>query len=242
MANAPLISVTDLIKTYGKGDSAVRALRGVSLSIQAGEWVTITGPSGSGKTTLLNVLGALDAHYTGSVQISGEELGQLSDRRLSRFRGETLGFVFQSFNLLPHLSVIENVTLPGFFTRSKGRENRARAVDLLGRVGLADKRDALPDQLSGGQQQRVAVARALFNRTRLLLCDEPTGALDRASSAQVMDLFGSLNQDEAITLIVVTHQAEIGRRAQRAIHLVDGKITYDGPSDGLYDGDSGGQP
>jgi len=222
--SSPLIQVADLRRTYGKGPAAVEALRGVSFDIQAGEWVSITGASGSGKTTLLNVLGALDANYSGSVKLRGEELRGLSDRRLSRLRGETIGFVFQQFQLLPHLSVLENVSVPGFFRPSTRAENQARAGDLLARVGLADKRDAYPTQLSGGQQQRVAIARALFNRPSLLLCDEPTGALDKASGERVMSLFKALNEDEAIALVVVTHQDRIAALGSRAIVLEDGRV------------------
>ena len=216
--SSPLIQVADLRRTYGKGPAAVEALRGVSFDIQAGEWVSITGASGSGKTTLLNVLGALDANYSGSVKLRGEELRGLSDRRLSRLRGETIGFVFQQFQLLPHLSVLENVSVPGFFRPSTRAENQARAGDLLARVGLADKRDAYPTQ------QRVAIARALFNRPSLLLCDEPTGALDKASGERVMSLFKALNEDEAIALVVVTHQDRIAALGSRAIVLEDGRV------------------
>ena len=221
---ASVIAIHNLTKTYGRGSGAVKALRGVDLSIGEQEWVSIVGPSGSGKTTLLNIIGALDANYSGSVKVRGAELRTLPDRQLSRFRGETLGFVFQQFNLLPHLSVLENVSVPGFFNNSGARENKRHAVDLLDRVGLSEKIRALPNQLSGGQQQRVAIARALFNRAKILLCDEPTGALDTASGRQVMELFSSLNREEGITLIVVTHQPYISDMSQRIIHLEDGRI------------------
>lgn len=222
-----VISIDGLKKTYGHGHSKVEALRGVSLAIGRGEWVSIMGPSGSGKTTLLNVVGALDQGYMGSVRLLGEELRRLSDRKLSRLRGQKLGFVFQQFNLLPHLTVLENVAVPAFFSRKQSKQTRDRAVSLLDRVGLSDKHDALPDQLSGGQQQRVAIARALLNQTRVLLCDEPTGALDKASGAQIMDLFGSLNRDEGLTLIVVTHQPDISAMGDRVVHLEDGLIVSD---------------
>jgi putative ABC transport system ATP-binding protein len=238
-APPPLIAVRDLVKTYGRGPAAVHALRGVSFDIRAGEWVSVMGHSGSGKTTLLNVLGALDAHYDGSVQLEGRELKRLGDTALSRFRGRSIGFVFQLFNLLPHLSVTENVMVPGVFGHEGARRAaRDRANELLVRVGLADKLDARPNQLSGGQQQRVAIARALFNQTRILLCDEPTGALDRESGDQILDLFASLNVSDGITLIVVTHEDYIGQRAQRTLELADGRLvaeTAHGPEDAPSD-------
>ena len=231
-----VISIEGLKKTYGHGDSRVEALRGVSITIDRGEWVSIMGPSGSGKTTLLNVIGALDQGYTGSVRLLGEELRSLSDTKLSRVRGQKLGFVFQQFNLLPHLTVIENVAVPAFFCRAQRKQTRDRAASLLDRVGLSDKHDALPDQLSGGQQQRVAIARALLNQTRVLLCDEPTGALDKASGAQIMELFGSLNRDEGLTLIVVTHQPYISTLGDRVIQLEDGLIVSDEAADAVEEG------
>ncbi len=224
---APVIAVRDLRRTYGKGAGAVEALRGVSFTIAPGEWVSIMGPSGSGKTTLLNVLGALDARYAGSVRIAGEELRSLRDGRLSKHRGQSIGFVFQQFNLLPHLSVLENVVVPGFFNASGAAENLARARVLLERVGLGDKLDALPSQLSGGQQQRVAIARALLNRAGILLCDEPTGALDRQSGESVMALFSSLNAEEGLALVVVTHQRYIAEFGERIIRLEDGRVVAD---------------
>jgi putative ABC transport system ATP-binding protein len=226
-----LIAVERLAKTYGRGTTACRALRGVSFDIAEGEWVSVMGPSGSGKTTLLNVLGALDAHYEGSVRIGGRELKRLGDAELSRFRGETIGFVFQHFNLLPHLSTLENVMIPGAFGR-RNRSTRRRATELLERVGLADKLGVRPQQLSGGQQQRVAIARALFNHTRIILADEPTGALDRQAGAQILDLFASLNQEDGISVIVVTHEPYISARAPRILRLEDGLLVSDGPSDG----------
>ena len=227
-----VIAIRDLTKTYGRGSGAVKALRGVNLSITEQEWVSIVGPSGSGKTTLLNVIGALDANYSGSVKVRGEELRTLSDRLLSRFRGETLGFAFQQFNLLPHLSVLENVSVPGFFNKSGARGNKQHALELLERVGLSDKVRALPNQLSGGQQQRVAIARALFNRAKILLCDEPTGNLDTTSGHQVMDLFASLNREEGITLIVVTHQPYISEMSERIVRIEDGRVVEATAADG----------
>jgi putative ABC transport system ATP-binding protein len=224
-APAPLIAVRDLHKTYGRGAATCHALRGLSFDIEAGEWVSIMGRSGSGKTTLLNVLGALDAHYEGSVKLDGRELKRLGDTALSRFRGRTIGFVFQTFNLLPHLSVTENVMIPGVF--GPAGASRERALSLLHRVGLAEKRDVRPNQLSGGQQQRVAIARALFNEARILLCDEPTGALDHASGRQILDLFASLNADEGITLIVVTHEDYIGQRSRRTLEIADGQLVLE---------------
>ena len=237
-ANQSLISVSDLHKTYGRGTAACHALRGVSFDIDKGEWVSITGPSGSGKTTLLNVLGALDAQYDGSVRIDGRELKSLNDKELSGFRGQTIGFVFQHFNLLPHLSVTENVMIPGCFMPSR-RDALRRASNLLERVGLGDKLNVRPTELSGGQQQRVSIARALFNKTKLLLCDEPTGALDREAGQQIMRLFTSLNETEDITLIIVTHEGYISRLAQRVLRLVDGRLVDDDSSDTRDTGDIG---
>lgn len=231
------IEVQDLRKTYGKGSAATKALRGVSFTIESGEWVSIVGTSGSGKTTLLNVLGALDAHYQGTISIGGQELKKLGDRALSRFRSGTIGFVFQSFNLLPHLTALDNVMLPGLFASAKSRPEqtgggerkagRARGLDLIQRVGLKGRADARPTELSGGEQQRVAVARALFNNTKLLLCDEPTGALDSKTGNQVMELFASLNRKEGITLVVVTHEGYISEMADRVIRFDDGLIVSD---------------
>ncbi|MBN1944691.1 MAG: ABC transporter ATP-binding protein [Bradymonadales bacterium] len=221
---SPLIEVIDLHKVYGRAANACVALRGISTSIQAGEWVSIVGPSGSGKTTLLNILGALDARYQGTVRIDGHELKSLRDRALSTFRGQTIGFIFQHFNLLPHLSVVDNVMVPAFFSTQPHQEAKQRAWELLKRVGIKDKGTAQPNQLSGGQQQRVSIARALFNRTRILLCDEPTGALDQESGRQIMELFRSLNQADGITLVVVTHEPYIAQMAHRIIRLEDGRI------------------
>lgn len=236
------IEVQDLRKTYGRGSAATKALRGVSFAIDSGEWVSIVGTSGSGKTTLLNVLGALDAHYEGQITIGGQELKKLGDRALSRFRSGTIGFVFQSFNLLPHLTVLDNVMLPALFSSSKSNQNNApridtarkpeptgreRGLDLIQRVGLEGRDNARPTELSGGEQQRVAVARALFNNTQLLLCDEPTGALDSTTGNQVMELFASLNREEGITLIVVTHEEYISEMADRVIRFDDGLIVSD---------------
>lgn len=219
-----LIEVVDLHKTYGRGAAACVALRGITATVEKGEWISIMGPSGSGKTTLLNILGALDAQYSGTVQINGQELKRLKDRTLSRFRSETIGFVFQQFNLLPHLSVVDNVMVPGFFTSSSLTDPKQRAWALLERVDLSDKGRARPFELSGGQQQRVAIARSLFNRPQVLLCDEPTGALDHESGQQVMDIFRSLNESDGITLVVVTHEPYISEMAHRIIHLEDGLI------------------
>jgi putative ABC transport system ATP-binding protein len=221
--STPLVCIEHLSKRYGRGPAACQALSDVSFNIDKGEWISIMGPSGSGKTTLLNIIGALDAHYQGSVRIGDQELRGLSDKKLSRFRGQTLGFIFQQFNLLPHLSVLENVQVPGFFNSIAGNQSRERATGLLERMSLSDKLKSRPTELSGGQQQRVAIARALFNRANLLLCDEPTGALDKASGDSIMELFTSLNRDEQLTLIVVTHEEHIGRMGERIIQLEDGR-------------------
>lgn len=219
-----IIAVDDLSRTYRTGRDECSALRNISFSVTRGSWTSITGPSGSGKTTLLNIIGALDAHYKGSVKVCGEELRTLNDLQLSRFRGGRLGFIFQQFCLLPHLTILENISLPGFFNPSTGRVEANRANELLERVDLSDKGHVYPSQLSGGQQQRVAIARALYNRAEILLCDEPTGALDTHNSEEVMALFQELNREENLTILVVTHLAHIARMGNHGLQLESGTL------------------
>ncbi len=212
-------------RAWCRGPQAIHALRDISLTIEGGEFVSISGPSGSGKSTLLNVLGALDRGYTGSVRIADVEPRALRDRALSAFRSRTVGFVFQSFHLLPHLTVLENVLVPTTFAGTEGAEERARA--LLARVGLDARLDARPGELSGGQQQRVAIARALVNRPKLVLCDEPTGSLDEATGRDILALLRQVNDEDAATLIIVTHEPHIANAARRRIVLRDGNIAED---------------
>ena len=219
-----MIELTDIARVYGKGESAASALRGVSLAIEGGAFVRIVGTSGSGKTTLLNVIGGLDSGYTGTAVVDGKDLRAMDDRDLSRFRNETVGFVFQHFHLLEHLDARHNVALADFFTSRDGGDPLRRAAEVLERVGLGDKMGSRPSQLSGGQKQRVAVARSLFNRPRLILADEPTGNLDTRTSGQIIGLLESLNRDDQLTVVVVTHEAPLFHKATQTIRLEDGRI------------------
>jgi putative ABC transport system ATP-binding protein len=221
-----LIEIRDLHKTYDSGDVKVHALRGVSLDIEAGESVAIMGSSGSGKSTLMNILGCLDRPTSGSYRLDGEEVARLSRDRLADIRNRTLGFVFQSFNLLARTSAVENVELPLVYAGVGRRERRARALEALERVGLAARSDHRPGQLSGGQQQRVAIARALVTRPRVILADEPTGNLDSATSVEIMAVLADLVAS-GITVVLVTHEADIAAHAARVIDVRDGLILSD---------------
>jgi putative ABC transport system ATP-binding protein len=205
-------------KSYG----AEPVLRDVTLSVEPGELLSLVGRSGSGKSTLLHLLGGLDRRYRGTVEVLGNDLGKLDDRALARLRNAEIGFVFQSFNLLDHLSVRENVALPAHFSPSL-KEAHARADEALLRVGMADRKEARPGELSGGQKQRVAIARALFGRPKLLLADEPTGNLDSDTGQQIIELFQKLN-GEGLTLIVVTHEERVSKAARRVLRLDDGRL------------------
>ncbi len=213
-----VIEVRGITKRYGDA----LALADVTLSVAEGDFISVVGTSGSGKTTLLNIIGGLDRTYEGEVRVAGRDLRALSDVQLSAFRNETIGFVFQHFHLLPHLSCRENVLLPSFFAR----EARAvpDAAEVLRRVGLADKVDAMPGRLSGGQKQRVALARALLHRPKIMLCDEPTGNLDRKTGEQILELLASLNREEGITLVIITHEEHISRAARRVVHIESGRL------------------
>jgi putative ABC transport system ATP-binding protein len=216
-------------KRYGTARADEPALVGIDLDIVAGEHVALLGPSGSGKTTLLNLIGGLDRAYEGTVSVNAIDLAPLSDAALARIRSSTIGFVFQHYGLLDHLSVVDNVTLPGAFGDDVARtrvESTARAMQLLERVGIAHKATALPPTLSGGQRQRVAVARALFNHPKLLLCDEPTGSLDTHTGAGVIRLLEALNA-EGVTLVTVTHDARVASSARRVVRLEDGRVVED---------------
>ncbi|BDX00843.1 ABC transporter ATP-binding protein [Maricaulis maris] len=221
-----LIECRNLVKTYTMGDQTVHALNGVSLDIEAGEYVAIMGTSGSGKSTLMNLLGALDQPTSGQLHIAGEDVRSLGPDAVSRFRNRTIGFVFQQFNLLPRTSAVENAGLPLIYSGLPHAERVKRAMARLEQVGLGDRTDHHPAQLSGGQQQRVAIARSLVNDPKILLADEPTGALDSKTSDDIMAIFDQLNR-EGITVILVTHEQEVADHARRQIVFRDGNIVED---------------
>ena len=223
---APLISARALTRVYRLGGGDVHALRGVDCDIARGEYAAVMGPSGSGKSTFMNMLGALDAPSGGGLTIAGQSLAGRKPDELAKFRNETVGFVFQQFNLLPRTTALDNVALPLVYRGLGAAERRARAAECLERVGLGERMDHHPSQLSGGQQQRVAIARALANAPKILLADEPTGALDSKTSEDVMDIFEELNAG-GITIILVTHEADVGARARRRIVFRDGVIVED---------------
>jgi putative ABC transport system ATP-binding protein len=218
-----LLRACDLHRDYTLEGEQVHAVRGVSLEIEAGEYVAVVGPSGSGKSSLLNLLGAIDRPTSGRVLIDGRDVGTMSDREVTSFRLRHIGFVFQRFYLLPILSARENVELPVAEAGVPAAERRARASELLAYVGLAARARHRPSQLSGGEQQRAAIARALANRPALLLADEPTGELDAHTGAEIIELFDRLNRD-GVTVLVVTHDEELARAARRVIHMRDGAI------------------
>ena len=221
-----LIELTDVSKMYDQSEGRA-ALDGVSLTIEAGELTAVMGPSGSGKSTLLNLIAGLDRPTRGQVVVDGIDVGRLGEARLARFRRERLGFIFQFFNLLPNLTVLDNVLLPAELVGTRAREATAKARDLLAQLGMADKENDYPGRLSGGQRQRAAIARALINRPAVILADEPTGALDSRSGDHVMDVIEELNQGGQ-TVLLVTHDAKVaGRYAQRIISLRDGSVEDD---------------
>jgi len=224
----PVLRLEDVTKIYRMGSVEVAALNGVSLEISAGEMVSIMGPSGSGKSTLMNVIGCLDVPTSGKYYLDGADVGSLSDNRLSEIRGRQIGFVFQTYNLLPRLTARANVELPLVYTSSRRR--RRLALDALDKVGLADRAGHKPTELSGGQQQRVGIARALVKEPRILLADEPTGNLDSRSSEEIMALLKSLNRDQGHTVIIVTHEDDIARQTDRMVTVLDGKVVGDLPT------------
>jgi putative ABC transport system ATP-binding protein len=219
-----VVRTVELARRYKMGDSHVDALQGVDLEIARGEFVALVGPSGSGKSTVLNLIGGLDQPTSGEVWINGTELSSSDERTLTQHRRQHVGFVFQSFNLLPRLTAEENVALPLMFSGVPEAERRQRAKDLLRRVGLEQRLDHRPTQLSGGEQQRVAIARALVGRPALLLADEPTGNLDTTIGAEIMALLKELNQERGLTLLVVTHDPEVAAFANRIVKLRDGRV------------------
>ncbi|MGY5872819.1 MAG: ABC transporter ATP-binding protein [Candidatus Thorarchaeota archaeon] len=221
-----VLEVQDLKRTYQLGSIPVHALRGVSFQVNAGEFVSILGPSGSGKSTLLNMIGALDRPSAGTLSIRGTEVSTLNDNELAELR-QRVGFVFQFFNLISRLDAIGNVELPLTIASVPAKERRAKAEEMLEKVGLGDRMHHKPSELSGGERQRVAVARALVSDPSFLLMDEPTGNLDSVTAAEMMDLVETVNQDLGMTVIVVTHDPDVGNRARRKIRLVDGNIDSD---------------
>ena len=222
-----MIQLSEAKKIYGKGESTVHALSGITLTIQKGEFVAITGKSGCGKTTLLNIIGLLDNLTEGHYTLNGQDVRHLSDKAKARLRFQTFGYIFQSFNLLSSHTVAENVALPLGYAGVPKQERLARAAEMLRKVSLLDKMKAYPNELSGGQQQRVAIARALINHPPIILADEPTGNLDSRSSAQIMDILAEL-ADEGATLLLVTHDAGVARRAGRRVRMEDGGIGEEG--------------
>jgi putative ABC transport system ATP-binding protein len=219
----PVAELIHVSKVYGSGDTEVRALDDLSLTVQQGDYLAVMGTSGSGKSTAMNILGCLDRPSSGSYRLNGTEVDSLDDDQLADLRNQQLGFVFQQFHLLPQLSAIDNVMLPMIYARVPKEERRQRALAALDRVGLSNRVENKPNQLSGGQQQRVALARAIINEPAMLLADEPTGALDSDTTEEVLALFGDLNA-QGITILLVTHESEVGARADRVVHFRDGRI------------------
>ena len=215
-------------KSYVTNKVVNEVLKGIDLDIEAGEFVAIVGRSGSGKTTLLNIIGALDSQYEGSVEVDGKQLRQMSDVEVSAYRNQNIGFIFQSFHLLEYMTCVENVALPGEFSRGGQVLARsaalARAREVMADVELSEKCDALPNTLSGGQKQRVAIARALFSRPQMMICDEPTGNLDVATAQSILALFRRLNEERGITLVIVTHDLLISQACKRVINIHEGRI------------------
>jgi putative ABC transport system ATP-binding protein len=228
MAETAVIRTEHLSKQYETEAGPVPVLKDVNLEIRGGEFVAVMGPSGSGKSTFMNILGCLDLPTGGKYVLDGRDVATLDKNQLARLRNEVIGFVFQGYNLLPRASLADNVALPMVYAGAGRDQRNAMARDLLGRVGLASYERYAPNQISGGQQQRVAIARALINSPRLILADEPTGNLDSKTSYEIMKLFVALNREDGITIVLVTHEADIAAYAKRLVRFVDGRITHDG--------------
>ena len=225
-----ILNLQNIYKDYQQEKLVVPVLKDVSLTVEEGEYVAIMGPSGSGKTTLMNIIGCLDRPTSGTYELAGENVLKLKDRELSDLRLKSIGFVFQSFQLMPRESAVENVALPLSYAGVRKKERRSRATKALERVGLGDRVNFRPTQLSGGQKHRVAIARAMVNHPKILLADEPTGALDSKSGEQIMELFDSLNE-EGVTIVMITHDPKIAAKAKRIVRIIDGEI-YEGEEDG----------
>ena len=223
----PLIELKDIYKIYHMGDEEVRANDGITLNIGKGEFVAIVGKSGSGKSTLMNIIGALDVPTSGSYHLGGEDVSDMTDDQLAAIRNKMIGFIFQQYNLLPKLNLLENVELPLLYAGVGREERRDRAMESLEKVGLKEKWRNMPNQLSGGQQQRVSIARALAGTPSLILADEPTGALDSRTSSEVLDFLKQLNE-EGNTIVMITHDNSIAVEAKRVVRIHDGKINFDG--------------
>lgn len=228
-ARGPLIALTDIRKSYFNGDLETPVLHGVNVTINHGEFVAIMGQSGSGKSTLMNILGCLDTPTKGSYVLNGREVEKLSDNELAAVRNETIGFVFQGFNLLKRMPLVDNVALPLLYAGVNMMEARKRAAVKLQQTGLGEFLKRLPNQISGGQQQRVAISRALVCEPALILADEPTGNLDTATSSEIMNLFTRLNEEQGMSILIVTHEPDVAKYAKRLVRLKDGYVTYDGP-------------
>lgn len=224
-----VIEAENLTKTYQMGEVEVHALQEASLQVRPGEMVAIMGPSGSGKSTLMNILGCLDQPTSGHYRLVGVEVAELDDNRLANIRGQQIGFVFQSFNLLPRTSALHNVELPLIYAGVRWRQRHQRAAAALEMVGLGDRLHHRPNELSGGQQQRVAIARALVNNPAIIMADEPTGNLDSKSSEEIINIFQRLNEEQGITVIFVTHEPDIAAHTRRIVRLSDGRIVDDQP-------------
>ncbi|MDR7855103.1 ABC transporter ATP-binding protein [Tissierella sp.] len=224
-----ILKMTDLVKIYYLGGEELIALDKVNLTVNKGEFVSVLGPSGSGKSTLMNIIGCLDTPTSGSYTLAGEKVANLSQKELARIRNREIGFIFQSFQLLPRMSALQNVELPLVYAGVPAKERRRRSIAILDRVGLGDKLPNLPTQLSGGQQQRVAIARSVVTEPSILLADEPTGALDQKTGVQIMELFQELNH-EGRTIVMITHDKNIATHGNRIVNIVDGKM-FEGGGD-----------
>ena len=231
-----ILSMRGINKSYPLGEGSVQVLFDVNFDVRKKEFVSILGPSGSGKSTLMNIIGCLDTATSGSYVLNGQDIGSLKDRQLAKVRNSDIGFVFQQFQLLNRMTALDNVVLPLIYAKVPSKERRARATVLLNKVGLGDKMMNKPKQLSGGQQQRVAIARAMVTDPAIILADEPTGALDQKTGAQIMDLFEQLNK-EGKTIIMITHDPKIARRAKPIVHILDGRLYTEEEYNAIYDED-----